>query len=216
MTASNPALLPDPPLFDVTDIAKKGVEGSIERFGLDELELAPNARREISADGLERLAALLMQAGQLVPLIGYRRDAAGPVTVYEGQRRYLAAQKSHQLAGTEGYEGLDPVHSLIVLLLDHEPNADEIRRIEAIANNARESLSVVDQQNQFADCWLARAGLGAEDRIAAVCADLGNQRQRKPTTSAASSPCPTGSAPAWPSAQSPTGCRRPWPTSSPP
>ena len=56
MTAPNPALLPDPPLFDVTDIAKKGVEGSIERFGLDELELAPNARREISADGLERLA----------------------------------------------------------------------------------------------------------------------------------------------------------------
>ena len=114
-----------------------------------------------------------MRAGQLVPLIGYRREAAGPVTVYEGQRRYLAAQKSHELAGTEGYEGLDPVHSLIVLLLDHEPNADEIRRIQAIANNARESLSVVDQQNQFADCWLARAGLGDEDRIAAVCADLG-------------------------------------------
>ena len=68
MTASNPALLPDPPLFDVTDIAKKGVEGSIERFGLDEIELAPNARREISADGLERLAGLLMRAGQLVPL----------------------------------------------------------------------------------------------------------------------------------------------------
>ena len=173
MTASNPALLPDPPLFDVTDIAKKDVEGSIERFGLDELELAPNARREISADGLERLAGLLMRAGQLVPLIGYRREAAGPVTVYEGQRRYLAAQKSHELAGTEGYEGLNPVHSLIVLLLDHEPNADEIRRIQAIANNARESLSVVDQQNQFADCWLARAGLDAEDRIAAVCADLG-------------------------------------------
>ena len=95
MTASNPALLPDPPLFDVTDIAKKGVEGSIERFGLDELKLAPNARREISADGLARLAGLLMRAGQLVPLIGYRREAAGPVTVYEGQRRYLAAQKSH-------------------------------------------------------------------------------------------------------------------------
>ena len=67
MTASNPALLPDPPLFDVTDIAKKGVEGSIERFGLDELELAPNARREISADGLERLAGLLMRSGPAGP-----------------------------------------------------------------------------------------------------------------------------------------------------
>ena len=64
MTGSNPALLPDPPLFDVTSIAKKGVQGSIERFTLDEIELAPNARREISADGLERLARLLMRAGQ--------------------------------------------------------------------------------------------------------------------------------------------------------
>ena len=173
MTASNPALLPDPPLFDVTDIGKKGVEGSIERFALDELELAPNARRDISADGLERLAGLLMQAGQLVPLIGHRHKAGGPVTIYEGQRRLLAAKRSHELAGTEGYEGLNPVHSLIVLLLDHEPNADEIRRIQAIANNARESLTVVDQQNQFADCWLARAGLRDEDRIAGVCADLG-------------------------------------------
>src|SRR6516225_10114883 len=173
MATPNPALLPDPPLFDVTSIAKKGVEGRIERFALDEIELAPNARREISADGLERLAGLLMRAGQLVPCIGYRPEPNGPVTVYEGQRRYLAAQKSHELSGTEGYEGLKPAHSLIVLLLDHEPNADEIRRIQAIANNARESLTVVDQQNQFADCWLARAGLGDEDRIAAVCADLG-------------------------------------------
>jgi hypothetical protein len=41
VTASNPALLPDPPLFDVAGIAKKGVEGGIERFALDEIELAP-------------------------------------------------------------------------------------------------------------------------------------------------------------------------------
>jgi hypothetical protein len=173
MTASNPALLPDPPLFDVTGIAKKGVEGTIERFALDEIELAPNARREISADGLERLAGLLMRAGQLVPCIGYRPDRARPVTVYDGQRRYLAAKRSHELAGAEGYEDLEPVRSLIVLLLDHEPGTDEIRRIQAIANNAREALSIVDQQAQFADCWLARSGLGEEDRIAAVCADLG-------------------------------------------
>jgi hypothetical protein len=173
MTACNPALLPDPPLFDVTDIANKGVEGSIERFGLDEIELGPNARRELSEDGISRLAGLLMRAGQLVPLIGYRHEPDGPVTVYEGQRRYLAARRSHELAGTEGYEDLNPVHSLIVLLLDHQPTADEIRRIQAIANNAREALTIVDQQNQFADCWLARAGLGDEDRIAAVCADLG-------------------------------------------
>jgi hypothetical protein len=78
MVTPNPALLPDPPLFDVISIAKKGVEGRIERFALDELELAPNARREISADGFERLAGLLMRAGQLVPCIGYRREPNGP------------------------------------------------------------------------------------------------------------------------------------------
>jgi hypothetical protein len=173
VTTPNPALLPDPPLFDVTAIAKKGVEGRLERFALDQIELAPNARREISSDGIDRLAGMLCRAGQLVPLIGYRPEATGPVRVYEGQRRYLAAKRSHELAGTDGYEGLHPVHSLIILLLDHEPSAEEIRRIQAIANNAREELSLVDAQNQFADCWLARAGLEEEDRIAAVCADLG-------------------------------------------
>ena len=66
MTGFNPALLPDPPLFDVTDIAKKGVEGSIERFGLDELELAPNARREISAcDCVDDDSAMFMIGSEL-------------------------------------------------------------------------------------------------------------------------------------------------------
>ncbi len=45
--------------------------------------------------------------------------------IYDGQRRLLAAQASAQLAGTEGYEDLTPVQSLIVLLLDHEPVAGD-------------------------------------------------------------------------------------------
>ena len=67
--------------------------------------------------------------------------------------------------------------SLIVLLLDHEPSADEIRRIQAQANQ-RESLSLVDQQEQLRDCWEARVGLPEPDRIAAVCADLGISPKR--------------------------------------
>ena len=59
-----------------------------------------------------------------------------------------------------------------MLLLDHAPNADEIRRIQA-QENQREDLTLTDQQAQFADCWAARAGLRESDRIAAVCADLG-------------------------------------------
>ncbi len=168
----NPALLPSPTLFDITSVDKKGVEGRIVRASLEEIELAPNARREISAEGIDRLAAMLARTGQLVPCIGHRPGEHEPVVLYDGQRRYLAATKSHELCGTEGYEGLGPVRSLIVLLLDHEPSPEEARRIQGQVNN-REDLSLVDQQEQFRDCWQARAGLDDEDRLAAVCADLG-------------------------------------------
>jgi hypothetical protein len=178
MQTPNPALLPCPALFDVTTVATNPPDGRIERVALDALELAPNARREISREGIERLAGMLMRTGQLVPCIGHRPDPAHPRTViYDGQRRLLAAQASAQLAGTEGYVGLTPVQSLIVLLLDHEPGADGIRRIQAQANQ-RESLSLIDQQEQLRDCWDARAGLPEPDRIAAVCADLGISPKR--------------------------------------
>jgi hypothetical protein len=172
-TTVSPALLPSPALFDVTTIAAKDVEGAIERVALDRLELAPNARRDISQEGIERLAAMLMRAGQLVPCIGHRAEAAAPVVLYDGQRRLLAANASHELAGGDGFEGLEPVRSLIVLLLDHRPAPDEVRRIQAQVNNAREDLSLADQQEQLRDCWEARAGLPEPDRVAAVCADLG-------------------------------------------
>lgn len=178
MQTPNPALQPCPALFDVTTVAKAPVEGRIDRIELSALELAPNARREISREGIERLAGMLMRTGQLVPCIGHRPDPSHPRTViYDGQRRLLAAQASAQLAGTEGYEDLTPVQSLIVLLLDHEPGADEIRRIQAQANQ-RESLSLLDQQDQLRDCWQARAGLPEADRTAAVCADLGISPKR--------------------------------------
>ena len=159
-------------------MSRAAADGRIEQIELDALELAPNARREISREGIERLAGMLMRTGQLVPCIGHRPDPSQPRTViYDGQRRLLAAHASAQLAGTPGYEDLAPVKSLIVLLLDHEPGADEIRRIQAQANQ-RESLSLVDQQEQLRDCWEARAGLPEPDRIAAVCADLGISPKR--------------------------------------
>jgi hypothetical protein len=178
MQTPNPALLPCPALFDVTTVAKTPPDGRIERIELDALELAPNARREISREGIERLSGMLMRTGQLVPCIGHRPDPSHPRTViYDGQRRLFAARASTELAGTDGYEGLMPVQSLIVLLLDHEPGANEIRRIQAQANQ-RENLSLIDQQEQLRDCWDARAGLPEPDRIAAVCADLGISPKR--------------------------------------
>ncbi len=176
MPKPNPALLPRPALFDVT-IAGSPIDRRIERIPLAEIELAANARRDISEEGIERLAAMLCRTGQLIPCIGHRPSPDGPVLIYDGQRRYLAATASHELAGRDGYEGLSPIRSLIVLLLDHGPSTDEIRRIQAQANQ-REQLSLVDQQEQFRDCWAARAGLRDEDRLAAVCADLGISPRR--------------------------------------
>src|ERR1700757_1455657 len=82
----NPALLPSPALFDVTTIAAKDVEGAIERVALDRLELAPNARRDISQEGIERLAAMLMRTGQLIPCIGHRAAPAAPGGLHDRQR----------------------------------------------------------------------------------------------------------------------------------
>jgi hypothetical protein len=121
---------------------------------------------------------MLMRTGQLIPCIGHRPDPDQPRTrLYDGQRRLLAARASHALAGTDGHDGLAPVRSLVVLLLDHEPAPDEIRRIQAHANQ-REDLTMRDQQDQFADCWHACAGLPEPERIAALCADLGISPKR--------------------------------------
>jgi hypothetical protein len=178
MPNPNPALLPSPAQFDVTTVAKAPVEGTIERVALDHLELAPNPRTHVSHDSIQSLAGLLMRTGQLIPCIGHRPNPNEPtVLLYDGQRRLLAAKASHELAGTEGFERLAPVRTLIVLLLDHQPTADETRRIQAQANQ-REQLTLPDQQQQFADCWHARAGLREADRVLAVCADLGISPKR--------------------------------------
>jgi hypothetical protein len=167
------ALLPEPALFDVTDVAGERAGGTLERVALEHVELAPNKRRDISAESIHTLAAMLARTGQLVPCIGYRPRPDEPrVVLCAGQRRLLAARASHELAGTPDFDGLAPVTSLIVLLLDHEPSEDEIRRIQA-QENAREPLSLRDQHEQFRDCWQARAGLPDADRMAVVCADLG-------------------------------------------
>ena len=166
------ALLPNPALFDITTVAAQRIGGTLERVPLEHIELAPNKRRDIAPEAIETLAAMLARAGQLVPCIGYRLDSGDKVVLCAGQRRLLAARASHTLSGTPGFEGLGPVRALLVLLLDHVPGDDEVRRIQA-QENAREPLTLRDQQEQFRDCWQARAGLPETDRMAVVCADLG-------------------------------------------
>ena len=179
MSKSTFTLDPSPVLFDVSTLPGEELPARIERVALEHLELAANPRREISDEGIDRLAKMLCSSGQLVPCIGRRPDPGEPrVLLYDGQRRYLAAQASHALAGSEYMEGLaEPVRSLIVLLLDHAPSAEEIRRIQAHCQQ-REELALSDQQQQFEDCWQARAGLREADRMAAVCNDLGISPKR--------------------------------------
>ncbi len=179
MSQSTFTLDPAPVLFDVSTTTGGEVPARIERVALEHIELAENPRREISDEGIDRLAKMLCASGQLVPCIGWRPDPDRPtVILYDGQRRYLAAKASHGLAGSEYMPGLaEPVRSLIVLLLDHAPTPEEIRRLQAHCQQ-REELSLSDQQQQFADCWQARAGLLDGDRIAAVCNDLGISAKR--------------------------------------
>jgi hypothetical protein len=160
-----------PGIFAVTEIAERNVDGAIERIRLADIELACNPRKDIADEGLDRLAAMLARSGQFIPAIG-RRIADDKVLLYDGQRRFLAAQRSYDLVGTEGYEGLEPVAGLIVLLLDYAPTDADIRRIQAQVHQ-REDLSMPDQIAQFRECWEDRAGLPHDDRIAVVCADLG-------------------------------------------
>ncbi len=157
-------------LFDVTNAERRSFEGQLEWIPVKQITLAKNPRRDISPEGIERLAGMLM-GGQLQATIG-RRTAPDEVLLYAGQRRLLAAQRSHELAGTEGYEGRKPVAVLLVLLLDYEPTARDIRRIQA-QENQHEELSMRDRQQQFEDCWLDRVGLPEEQRIASVCEELG-------------------------------------------
>ena len=176
--AAGQALAAAPALFDVTTVTKTTQDGVLERVAIEDLQLAPNPRTRICHENITTLAGLLMRTGQLIPCIGHRPSPNQPaVVLYDGQRRLLAAQASRELADSPGYEGLAAVRSLMVLLVDHAPTPDELRRIQAQANE-REALTLPDQQQQFADCWQARTGLTDEDRVIAVCADLGISPKR--------------------------------------
>jgi hypothetical protein len=199
-------------LFDAVDLVSHPVPGLIERVPLDQLKLAKNHRKAIDREGIHRLAHMLASTGQLTPCIG-RRMADDRVILYAGQRRLLAARASHDLAGSPDFEGLAPVTSLIVLLFDHEPGDDEIRRIQA-QENAREPLSLRDQQEQFRDCCRRAPGYPTPTGSPSSAPTSASPPARA-TASAASSPSPTRSATGSPSDRPATSCRCGWRTAWP-
>ena len=96
MSKSTFTLDPSPVLFDVSTHENAQLAARVERVGLEHIELATNPRRKISDEGIDRLAKMLCSSGQFVPCIGWRPDPDQPnVILYDGQRRYLAAQASH-------------------------------------------------------------------------------------------------------------------------
>ena len=63
-----------------------------------------------------------------------------------------------------------------MLLLDHEPTPDEVR-IQAQANQ-REELSLLDQQQQFADSWQARTTSSRPSSMKVVESSTSRQLER--------------------------------------
>src|SRR3954469_20247702 len=98
-------------LFDVTDIAPASVEGrleriALERIALEHLTLAPNPRIHTDADGIRRLARMLVETGQLVPCIGRRPNPKDrTVVLFDGHRRLLAARAGHRLPAPQASTG---------------------------------------------------------------------------------------------------------------
>ena len=105
-TTPYPALAPAPALFDVTTLTDTGIDGTLARRPLEQLELAENPRKTISADGIERLAAMLdAPRPTRRPASAGAQRPTSPSALYDGQRRLLAAQASQRLAGTRRLRG---------------------------------------------------------------------------------------------------------------
>jgi hypothetical protein len=93
MPKSTFTLDPSPVRFDFGTRENERLAARVERVALEHIELAHNPRREIGEEGIDRLAKMLCSSGQLMPCIGRRPHPAQPqVILYDGQRRYLAAQ----------------------------------------------------------------------------------------------------------------------------
>ena len=199
MPKPNPALLPRPALFDVTHLAKAPIDGRIERVAL---ERARARRRTRGARSPTRGSSASPRCCAHRPARAVHRppprpDAARTV-IYDGQRRYLAAKASHELAGSDGYEGLaagpQPDRAAA------RPRAE--RRTRSAASRRRptsaRALSLVDQQEQFARLLGGprRAARGRPDRrrlrrprdLAQARAQPPPPARRSPTRSAPASP----------------------------
>jgi hypothetical protein len=165
----------DGALFNGAEYQDTNEPRTLEEIPIAQLVVVRNPRKTIDPDGIKRLAGSLMRRRQLIPGLGWRRDDR-TVELYDGQRRKLAAELSHELARTPGYEMLEAVGQLRVLLFDREPTDEEIRRAQAHAN-AREALTIPDLQAQFAELWADYPGLDEPARMRHVCEDLGIEPQ---------------------------------------
>ena len=157
-------------LFDAGVYRRVNEPRTLEEIPIEQLLVVANPRKLIDQPSIWRMAGSLMRR-QLMPGLGWRKDER-TVHLYDGQRRKLAAELSHALAGTDGYERLGAVAQLRVLLFDQEPTEAEIRQAQAQAN-AHEALAIPDLQAHFEQLWRDYDGLEEETRMVRVCEDLG-------------------------------------------
>ena len=186
---------PAPALFDVTTTAPADPAGTLVRVPLDDIELAPNARREIAPEGIERLARMLMTMGQLVPCIGHR-PAGSSVVLYAGQRRLLAARASHTLAARRPAAGAQPDRAAarpraLGRRDPPHPGPGEPARGPHARRPAGPVRRLLGRPRRP-----ARAATGSPPS-----APTSASAPSRPTTCAASSRCPSRSAPASPNAR---------------
>jgi ParB family transcriptional regulator, chromosome partitioning protein len=105
---------------------------------IEQFEPRPDQpRKEFGPDGLLNLGKNLLAAGQLAPLIVYFVASVGRYILVDGERRWRAAK----LVG---------IKTLLAWVLDHEPTALELHRIQMCIAVHTVGLSPMEKSDQLA------------------------------------------------------------------
>ena len=96
-------------------------------------ELSPNTanpRQVFDEDQLNKLSLSLVRQGQLIPVIVWKIEEKH--VILDGERRWRAAQLAN-------------IPALNAIVLDHEPDAAELRLMQWTVNTQREALNPVEK-----------------------------------------------------------------------
>ena len=113
------------------------VAGQITHVPLSTLTPDPDQpRKNFDKKSLKQLAQSIVDRGVLVPII-VRESSNGELVIYDGERRYRAAQIAEQ-------------DEVPVLLMDGDISEEDIRVDQLAVNNIREKLSKMEVARMLA------------------------------------------------------------------